>query len=167
MRVLKTTIVSAITLLLLTTAAFPAQAQTLVTETLEYSATSVNLPAVGPLPGGPVAIVGPCDQDGVGAVRFCQAFDDDPKQVMISLRDSFGLRAAGVIEFRDASGGTVTQEFCGTINHPVPQSAGNNKDVIELVVYPAITSAVLADGTLCGASPGTVGTVTAVWRYDN
>jgi hypothetical protein len=170
---------------LVLSAAIPAPAShedVLRTDWLDYAVTNTQVP-VDELTLGifgkihPEPISAPCDEAGIGGVRFCEglqrtANDTMPNYVNIDVRDDLGPRVGFYYKFESASGSTLRQGYaCGNVNYYVPHSdlGSENKtapwfpDAVALVVTPDIwTSA-----QLCGSPTVVTGTVTVTWRYDS
>jgi hypothetical protein len=153
---------------------------TLKTEWLPFLATNSSAHA------GVSVSSTPCDQLGIGGARFCATLQDPdsrPDRLLIDIRDEAGLRVGGFLQFRDADGAVLpanqggTKAFCGAVNHYVHPEAAT-LTVLTRALHPHRTEVTTPGyggapsvtvganhNMLCG-SPGTLGKVTVVWRYN-
>jgi hypothetical protein len=116
----------------------------------------------------------PCDTTGTGGVRFCATLQDPdsrPDRLLIDIREDAGPRVAGYYMFLDAQGDDIPASqggqgyFCGAINHFVPATDWVINKAFDILLDEDTAGDLDASGAACG-SPGTLGKVTVVWRYN-
>ena len=125
---------------------------TLKTEWLSYAGTNLGGESTSEIID-PIGLAEPCDEQGVGGVRFCQALNGDhmPSDVAIEVRDAVGLPVGFYYKFLDANGDIIHDAYtCRQVNTAVPSnelSPNPKPDSVALVVRPAL------EETLIGPDP--------------